>query len=172
MIVSLTGFMGCGKTSIGRELAGILGWRRVDLDALVEQREGRSIREIFSSGGEAAFREAESRALRSVLDESENIVLSLGGGTILDPANAALISSKTTCIYLEASPSKLAEWLEGSTGRPLLSHPDSISLADHVSALLSSREERYLSVARHTINTDRLTFQEAAHIISVMIRTA
>lgn len=172
MIVSLTGFMGSGKTSIGRELAKLLGWRWVDLDAVIESREGCSVGEIFAAGGEPAFRKAEKDALRCVLETSDDIVLSLGGGTILDESNAGLIAEKSICIYLEASPEKLAEWLEGSKDRPLLARNGGVSLEERVKALMAEREGRYLAASHHTINTDRLTFQEAAHIISKMIRTA
>ena len=71
MTISLTGFMGCGKSSAGRELAGRLGARFVDLDAEIVAREGRSIPDIFREGGEAAFRSAELAVLRAVLDEAD-----------------------------------------------------------------------------------------------------
>ena len=84
--IYLTGFRGTGKTSVGTLLARSLGRTVVDLDGVVSANAGKSIREIFQDGGEAAFRELESSALESVA-QAENTVISLGGGAILRDVN-------------------------------------------------------------------------------------
>ena len=100
MIISLTGFMGCGKSSTGRELAARLDARFIDLDGEIVARTGRSIPDIFREGGEAAFRAVELATLRAVLDEADaagqDTVLALGGGALtigggtLDVTNGVL----------------------------------------------------------------------------------
>src|SRR5579864_9418816 len=91
-IVALTGFMGAGKTTVGRALADLLKWRFVDLDSEIESRYGQSIPEIFAARGERRFRELEAEALRSVLEQPTGpAVIALGGGTFVQPENADLL---------------------------------------------------------------------------------
>src|SRR5437899_13103159 len=91
MLVCLIGFMGAGKTSIGRALVQRLGWRFLDLDDLVESREGRSIAEIFARSGESGFRSAETMTLKELLTAKSltgsSMVLALGGGGMNQPEN-------------------------------------------------------------------------------------
>jgi len=127
--VVLIGFMGAGKTSVGRVLAAELGWSFEDLDALVEQREGQAVAEIFRNSGEAGFRKAEFAALKELLDglhaESRKII-ALGGGAFVQPSNAALIdSAKVPTVFLDADAEELwrrctqpPDWV--GTERPLL----------------------------------------------------
>ena len=104
MTISLTGFMGCGKSSTGRALAERLGARFMDLDAEIVARDGRTIPEIFREGGEAAFRAVELETLRAVLDEAAqapgDVVLALGGGTLTVPAAREIILAETECVFL------------------------------------------------------------------------
>ena len=97
--VFLVGFMGAGKSRIGRALARITGWRFVDLDRRVEAREGRSIARIFRESGEAAFRKAETAELRRLLRElsrGRGAVVALGGGVAAQTANRRLLRRVTT----------------------------------------------------------------------------
>jgi shikimate kinase len=103
--VVLVGFMGAGKTSVGRALGQRLGWRFVDLDDRVQERERRSIPEIFRDSGEAEFRRAESAALQELLDEGSPspLVLAVGGGAFIQSANASLLDAeRTPTIFLDA----------------------------------------------------------------------
>lgn len=128
-IISLLGFMGCGKSSVGSALAELLGAGFTDLDVLVEEREGKSIPEIFA-GGEDAFREAEFAALRSFLDSCPGAgrglqVLSLGGGTVTRPEAAELVFSRTVGVYLDTSLEELKRRVDPRAGsRPLFSSAD------------------------------------------------
>jgi shikimate kinase len=118
--IVLLGFMGAGKTTVGRALAARLEWPFADLDALIEEREGQSIREIFLQRGESAFREAEAAALNSVLERIATgpHVLALGGGTPMSRDNLAkLESSRLLSVYLDAP-------IEDLWQRSRLSHPD------------------------------------------------
>jgi shikimate kinase len=104
--VVLIGFMGAGKTTVGRALATRLRCEFQDLDDLIEQREGQSVAQIFSSAGEARFRQAESAALRDLLQESasrSDLVLALGGGAFVQAGNRSLLEqSGAITVLLEA----------------------------------------------------------------------
>ena len=103
MILTLTGFMGSGKSCVGRELSSRLGWEFTDLDRYIEHKMGQTIPEIFKDG-EERFRAIEAEALRDLVVMSQvtgkDIVISLGGGTITIGSARRLILEQTTCIYL------------------------------------------------------------------------
>ena len=119
MIVSLTGYMGSGKSSTGSELAGLLGWEFIDLDEYIEGKIGRSVGEIIAQDGETRFRAVEAEALRDVVImhrlTGENLVLALGGGTIMTTSVRRLILEDTLCVYLKTSFGQLKKRL--SEGR-------------------------------------------------------
>src|ERR1051326_4361561 len=104
--VVLIGFMGAGKTTVGRALADRLGWKFLDLDDLIEQREQKTVAEIFASSGEAAFRGMESAALAAALQDcagSGDLVFVLGGGAFVQKANRdALATPGAITVLLEA----------------------------------------------------------------------
>lgn len=104
--VFLIGFMGAGKTSVGRALAQRLGWKFHDLDDVIELREGRTIAGIFAESGEAAFRHAESAALKALLAENgvqDDLIVALGGGAFAQPENrGALEQAGAITVLLEA----------------------------------------------------------------------
>ena len=168
MLITLTGFMGSGKTTVGEVLADFLGCPFYDLDALVVKKAGRSIPEIFADGGEAAFRTLEAKVLRQAVEKyaESTAILSLGGGTLGTPASARLVAEKTTCIYLRASVDTLAARLAPeAAGRPLLrGAPD---LRDRIAALLAGREDVYASTAHVTVDTDGLSPEQIADEIVI-----
>jgi shikimate kinase len=108
--IVLIGFMGAGKTSVGRALSERLGCHFQDLDDRIEAREGRTVADIFRDSGEAEFRRAEHAALQDVLagTETSTLILALGGGAFVQPANASLLDrAATPTIYLDASVKEL-----------------------------------------------------------------
>jgi len=105
----LVGMMGAGKTTVGHVLADRLGWRYVDSDAEVEAFTGRTVKELFESGGEEAFRPVESEALAAALAEDGPAVVSVAGGAVLDPANRRLLRRAGTVVWLRATPETLFE---------------------------------------------------------------
>ena len=118
--------MGSGKSSVGRELSALLSCPLVDLDSYIEEKEGRTIPEIFASDGEAAFRAMELSALQALFSPCgpglPYMILSLGGGTLTTAQCADLIRSHTYCIYLRADIDTLVRNLRNDTaGRPMLS---------------------------------------------------
>ena len=162
MMITLTGFMGSGKTTVGKVLADFLGCPFMDLDDLIVKKAGKSIPEIFAQDGEPAFRQLEARLLRQTVEKyTENtVVLALGGGAVTTPASAALLREKTVCIYLRATLETLLGRLEGETaGRPLAD----ASLA----ARLAARAPIYEETAHVIIDTDGLTPDEVADEIII-----
>ena len=161
-MVTLTGFMGSGKTTVGKVLADFLGCPFFDLDDLIVKKAGKSIPDIFAQDGEAAFRQLEAQILRQQVEKyaESTVVLALGGGAVLAPASASLLHEKTVCIYLRASLDTLLGRLASETaGRPLAD----ASLAER----LASREPLYEETAHVTIDTDGLSPDEVADEIII-----
>jgi shikimate kinase len=165
MTISLTGFMGCGKSSTGRALAERLGARFVDLDSEIVARTGRTIPEIFREGGEAAFRAAELETLCSVLDEASaapaDTVLALGGGTIIVPGARNLVFANSECVFLRTRLETIRERLGvADASRPLFADAE---------ALFAARAAVYAQ-ASITVDTDGKTPAEVADAIVAVIR--
>jgi shikimate kinase len=150
--VVLTGFMGAGKSTVGRLLARQLQWRFVDSDAEIEATTGLSVPEIFRQHGEPRFRELEHDAIRRLLG-SERLVLALGGGAIEDERSRELLfqDAHTCVVHLEASMETVLRRCAGSDAfRPVLADRNNLSL----------RYERRLPLYRQshlTIGVDHLT---------------
>ena len=164
MTISLTGFMGCGKSSTGRALAERLGARFVDLDAEIVARDGRPIPEIFREGGEAAFRAVELETLRAVLNEAAqapgDVVLALGGGTLTVPAAREIILAETECVFLRTRFETIRARLgDVDASRPLFANAD---------ALYASREPLYAQ-APFAVDTDGKTPDEVAESIVLCV---
>jgi len=139
--IILTGFMGTGKTTIGRWIAQRLGMPFCDLDEVIQQTTGRSIPTIFAQEGESGFRRIESQALRNCLTQSP-LVLATGGGTVLSPENRALMEKSGLLVCLTCSEEVLAQRLNGSAAseRPLLKGQP---LLDAIRNLLKARHSIY-----------------------------
>jgi shikimate kinase len=125
--IYLVGFMGCGKSTVGRALAGELGWSFFDLDDEIERREGLPIAEIFELRGEVAFRAAEHAALRervTAVERGRPQVISLGGGTFLTPENYDLISNHGVTVWLDPPLEMIVRRIAGFNHRPLAQNPE------------------------------------------------
>lgn len=162
MLITLTGFMGSGKTSVGRVVADALGCLFLDLDEVIVKKAGRSIPEIFAADGEAAFRELERQALEKTVAKyaESTAVLALGGGTVTVPGAVQLLQEKTLCIYLRATLDTLKENLAGATdGRPLA--------GEGWEERLKQREPLYEASAHIILDSDGLTPEEIADEIII-----
>ena len=162
--------MGSGKTSIGSSLAEKSGWPFIDLDAKIVKSAGKEIGEIFEDSGEACFRQMELKSLKAILEDApENMILALGGGTILQSEAAELIKKRCICIYLEADVQTLYGRLEGKSGRPLLSNKGALLkgplLKERIEELMRLRSSAYREASALSIKTDGLSAEEAAEEI-------
>ncbi|MDA3935500.1 MAG: shikimate kinase, partial [Actinomycetota bacterium] len=136
--IFLIGFMGAGKTTVGRLLAEMLGVRCIDLDARIEREAGLTIPEIFKVGGEQLFRDKESAVLRSLVNEP-GAVVACGGGVVLRDAKRVFLREHGTVVDLRVTAGEALARLAGDGSRPLLAG-DSVSMAP---ALLAARERLY-----------------------------
>jgi shikimate kinase len=159
--VFLTGFMGSGKSTVSRVLAGRMGWPFTDLDDEIVARAGMSISEIFESLGEENFRSMESDLLFEL--GTGPGIMSLGGGALMNPGSRKFVMESGLVIYLRATPGTLAERLAREAGsRPLLAESD--SLADTVQNILVIRKDIY-EEAHWIIDTDDLDPGQVADLI-------
>lgn len=174
MIISLIGFMGCGKSCIGKELGRQLGCKVIDLDDWIEESEGRRIRDIFAAEGERRFREIETAALVQVLERNrgENLVLSPGGGLVTTPEAGQMLHRETFCIYLQASIDTLVYNLWNWPGdRPMLGdRPDKETLRRRIEELMSQREAIYEQTAHKILCIDNMEYTDAAAEIATLAR--
>ncbi len=131
-IIYLVGFMGCGKTSVGRHLARRLGWTFVDLDAAIEEREGEPIHRIFRVRGEPRFREIEREELGSV-SRRRAVVVALGGGAFCSEENRRIVESTGVSVWLDAPLELLLTRCASDDTRPLF------TTAEAAAALLERR---------------------------------
>ncbi len=156
--IILTGFMGTGKTSVGKALAQLLQRNFIDMDSRLEARQGMTVAEIFTTRGEPAFREMES-ALVQELAASENLVIATGGGALLNPENRAAFANGYV-ICLDASVDEILERLNGANDRPLLQGDKRARIQE----LLASRQEAYSAIPMH-IDTGARTPDDIAREI-------
>lgn len=159
--IFLTGFMGTGKSAVGRALANRLKWRFVDLDSLIERKGRASVAEIFERKGERAFRAEERRQLLRTAS-STKLVVALGGGALIDRRNVEFVGENGFLIKLTCSRSELTRRLKKNrASRPLLADgPLGVRLA----ALLRARRSAY-GRPDLTISTSRLTLSRTVERI-------
>ncbi len=163
-LVILTGFMGTGKTAVGKRLAARLGRRFVDTDAMIEAREQRSVAQIFAAEGEAYFRAREREVVAEVAGMRDAVVAT-GGGTIVDDENFRILAAAGTLICLTADASTILA-RTGGRGRPLLAGEDRAEL---VRRLLASRAPTYGRV-EHTIDTSGKSVEQVVLRIRDLLR--
>jgi shikimate kinase len=151
--IALVGFMGTGKTVVGRILAEKTGKEFLELDAIIEEKAGRSIPDIFRTEGEIGFREREIEAVREVAGR-KNAVVACGGGAVLNKINIDRLRQESVIVCLAASPEVILKRTSfDQSGRPLL---DVADRARQVRELLAFRRPFYRASADITVNTSRL----------------
>lgn len=165
--IALIGFMAVGKSAVGRNVARKLHRRFVDLDAVIEKKQGRKVREIFDSEGEGYFRRLEKQTLREVLSQNRQVIAT-GGGVILDSDNLQLLREKCLLIGLSASPDVLLSRVGKSAKRPLLKGTD---LRARIEELLEQRQSGYAQ-AHATVDTGGLSIEQVVERVLAIINAA
>jgi shikimate kinase len=162
--VYLIGFMGAGKTTIGRQLAAKLGWKFVDLDREIEQREHRQVAEIFRESGEPHFRSLEEQYLKE-LSTSNRAVIALGGGAYINPQNRTVADDTGLTVWLKVSFTKVADRVKMDGTRPKFEN------REEAESLYQTREP-YYALARVHVSVDEGTPDSVAdEIIGVLKRS-
>lgn len=148
--VVLCGFMGCGKSTVGRRLSTALGYTFVDMDAFIEQDAGMTVSDIFAAEGEAGFRRREHDACVT-LGARDGLVIATGGGAVLRPDNVAALQTNGTLVWLRVSAATVIARLKDDTTRPLLQREDKEAA---VEALLTERLPLYRQAASVHVDAD------------------
>jgi len=160
--IALIGFMGTGKTSVGLALSEKLGTEFVEVDSLIAEKAEKSIPEIFSEDGEAAFRKLEKEMVAEV-SLRDGVVISCGGGAVLDPQNVASLRRSSVIVLLTAPVEEIVHRVaQDGEARPLLDAPDVKARARD---LLRSRQPVYLRAADYVVDTSGLKPEEVAEAI-------
>ena len=165
----LIGYMGCGKSTIGRRISQKFQWTFIDTDEWIEKKEGITIKEIFASQGEEYFRDLETLCLKELLQEfqgqvegkenkidgvfpeTEGVVISVGGGLPIREENQRLLKQLGTVIYLKANPDTIYERVKSDTTRPLLQTENP---RQKIKDMLAIREEKYQAATDVVIEVD------------------
>lgn len=167
--IILIGYMGAGKTTIGRQLAMALGLQFYDLDWYIEMRYHKKVSEIFAEKGEAYFRDIERRMLHEVA-EFEDVVVSCGGGTPCFYDNMAYMNQQAETVYLKLTPEVLCMHLKmGRTVRPLILGKTEEELQQYIRESLVEREPFYTQ-AKHTIDVSLMDNYEKIAITIKLLR--
>lgn len=166
--IVLVGFMGSGKTSIGRLVAQRLGFQFIDTDAVIVERLGMQIPKIFEQHGEAWFREQETATLRS-LGHLNRAVISTGGGIVVREENHPILRGLGFVVWLTASEDVIFERVSRNKKRPLLQTADP---RQTVHELLEARRHLYEAVAQYTLDTTALAHETTATALIAEARRA
>ena len=156
--IILIGFMGCGKSSIGRYLEKKKSYTLIDTDEYIEKQQGRSINDIFAVEGEEYFRNLETQCIRELIDKADNnLVIAVGGGLPMRSENQTLLKELGKVVYLRATENTLVDRLTGDSKRPLLKGGD---LRTKISDLFAKREATYIELADAIVDTDNCSYED------------
>ena len=161
--VALYGFMGVGKSTVGKALSERLGYGFVDMDEMIERRAGVKIKDMFAAEGEKRFRALEKEVAKEVAEKDRHVI-ACGGGAVLDPENAEALRSNSVLILLTASIDEIVERTRDSDERPLLNVDDA-----QAEALLRERMPLYLEAADLVMDTTGASPTQLAAEIAVAL---
>ncbi|QUH24829.1 chorismate mutase [Serpentinicella alkaliphila] len=153
--IVLVGFMGTGKTSVGKQLASMLAMEYIDIDETIEKSQGMSIGSIFESKGEQYFRELESKCVIE-LEAKSSSVISCGGGIVLNNNNILSLKKNGKVFLLTAKPETIYTRLKQDSSRPLLKSKSE----DEIKELLEKRRKLYMDCADIIVNTDNKSIED------------
>ena len=166
--IALVGMPGSGKSTVGRHLARLLGWRFIDSDHEIERQIGGSIRAYFEQHGEAAFRDLEQQAIVALCRQT-GAVLATGGGAVLREANREALKSGCEVVYLRSAPEELFRRLRHDTQRPLLQVKDPLR---RLRDLYRERDPLYRAAADYVIETGRPSVPTLVNMILMQLELA
>jgi len=155
--IILIGYMGSGKSTVGRKAAKAVEYNFLDTDALIEKEEGMTISKLFEEKGEPYFREKETETIRKLIAEPKGNIIATGGGLPMKEGNAELLKELGTVIYLKAETDTLMKRLSGDNARPLLKNGD---LREKIETMLAIRGPVYEATADLVLQTDNMSFYE------------
>ena len=141
-IIAIVGLMGVGKTTVGAKLAEKLQYYFIDCDQEIEDREHKTIAEIFAQNGEKYFRQVEEKTIEEIVMREEEIVLSLGGGAFMSEKTQEILKEKAVTIWLEASIDEILHRIGKKNNRPLLNHKNKREVLDDLA------QKRYPTYAK------------------------
>jgi shikimate kinase len=159
--IILIGFMSCGKSSVGRHLAKESGMNLIDLDALIVEKAGMSIPEIFENIGEKAFRDLESY-VTTLISNEDNTIFATGGGVILREKNRQLLRKSGMVIWLKTTPENVIKFTSRDSNRPLLEGNKEL---EKITRMMATREPVYEECAHFSINAFENNLRQIAQLI-------
>jgi shikimate kinase len=168
--VLFIGMMGAGKSTVASLLADRLSWPMLDTDAVVEQRAGTTIAEMFAGRGEATFRAAESKAIADLAGMEPPLVVSVGGGAVLREENRQALRAAGTVVWLRARPATLAARVGGGAGRPVLV-ASGLEPRQALEKLVAERQNYYEETADVVVDVDEIPPDEAARLAMEALAT-
>lgn len=158
----LIGFMGCGKSSIGRFMES-KGYKLIDTDKYIEEKENRSVREIFDRDGEAYFRNLETDTVKELAERKlEGYVIAVGGGLPMREANRNYLHKIGTVVYLKATAETLEKRLSGDRSRPLLKGGN---IRGKIMDLMHERAATYEETSDIEVDTDGMSYEKVYNMI-------
>lgn len=160
--IALVGFMGSGKSTVGRLLATSVGYQFIDVDTLIEREAGMTIPELFRRHGEEVFRGLETRLLLA-LGGRRSVVIATGGGAPMRAVNHDFLRTRCRTFYLEISAAEALRRVGGSSGRPLLS-----DTPEGIARLLAARHDRYVEAGDTIAAEGRTPMQVVAAIRALL----
>lgn len=164
--IILIGYMGCGKSSVGKRLSYVLKQPYLDTDKMIETKERKTINEIFAQQGEQAFRDMETACVRSLFSNQQDYVIAVGGGLPMREENRMLLRKLGKVVYLRAKPDTIYERLKGDDTRPLLRGDNP---RQKIEEMIAARGPVYEETAHIRIDVDGKSFEQIMDEIKEML---
>ncbi len=165
-IIAIVGLMGVGKTTIGAKLAKKMGYYFSDCDQEIEDREQKTIAEIFAQNGEKYFREVEKNIIKEIITREEETVLSLGGGAFMDEETRKILKEKAVTIWFDAEIDEILRRISGRSNRPLLNNQDRRKILEEL------KQKRYPTYLEADLKFDTSTENHEILIAKIIKKIA